>query len=184
MQALSGRGRRHNYWTYQKSSEMTLTCCSWARYAVPLQAVTSWSCSIWLLPLDVAFSIATSIACRLCRWSSTWCVGTIGAYGCVVGAGSAIQRATMRRTWAPDCRSTEATCSEPMPRTLTSPMCRMWSPLRSLPSWKMKDQVKGCNFYARKYSTWIGAGTWGRCSRLLAHCLWWSCRHQYPLKKT
>jgi hypothetical protein len=43
-------------------------------------------------------------------------------------------RATIRRTSLPDWRNTEATCSELMPLTFTSPICKMWSPLCSRPS--------------------------------------------------
>ena len=45
----------------------------------------------------------------------------------------------MRRTSAHDWRRTEATCSEPKPRTLMSPICSMWSPLLSLPSYNAND---------------------------------------------
>ena len=70
------------------------------------------------------------LICAKC--SSNWWVGTT-ACGVGSGEGSLTGRATISLTSLPDCRSTAATCSDPIPRTLTSPIWSRWSPLASRP---------------------------------------------------
>ena len=125
---------RYWYW-YQwklvlKRGVFTPCICAWASYSMTSMSSSSIM-PYWYWPSSTR---ADEYSCWRC--SSSWLVGTMGAVGGASSGGSGTQRATTSRTWLPDWRSTDATCSEPMPRTLTSPIWRTWSPLRSLPSWK------------------------------------------------
>ena len=115
------------------SSVSVVTWCIWAKYSLETPELYSF------IP-----SIIMRVWLMFCKCSSIWYVGTTWACECRFGVGSLTGRAMMRRTWAPDWRSTEATCSEPRPRTLTSPIWSRWSPLRRWASWDEQKEEEIC----------------------------------------
>lgn len=72
-------------------------------------------------------------------------IRTTGANGCGNCTVSSATRATIMWTRTPHWRRISATCSDVRPRTPTSPIWIMWSPLFSRPSWKKRNH----SFYQR-----------------------------------